>query len=50
MDQAGFVDVNVPEPLAPTIYAIWRETFLSMVLFLLAGLTIILDRKRSLGQ
>lgn len=50
MDQAGFVDVNVPEPLAPTIYAIWRETFLSVVLFLLAGLTIILDRKRSLGQ
>jgi apolipoprotein N-acyltransferase len=50
MDRAGFVDVNVPEPLAPTIYAIWRETFLSMVLFLLAGLTIILDRKRSLGQ
>jgi apolipoprotein N-acyltransferase len=50
MDQAGFVDVNVPDPLAPTFYAIWGETLLSIGLLLLAVRTINLDRKRSLRQ
>ena len=50
MDQEGFVDVNVPDPLAPTFYAIWGETLLSIGLLLLAVRTINLDRKRSLRQ
>ena len=50
MGVAGFADVVIPDPIAITAYARWREMILMIGLLLLAVLAIGLDQKRRFGQ
>ena len=50
LGETGFLDVTVPPVLPVTIYARWRETGFLVLLVLLFGGIIRLDRARSMGQ
>jgi apolipoprotein N-acyltransferase len=50
LGETGFLDVKIPPSLPRTAYARWREAGFLMLLFMLAGIIICLDRRRSMGQ
>ncbi|NBR01916.1 MAG: apolipoprotein N-acyltransferase [Alphaproteobacteria bacterium] len=50
LGETGFLDVEVPPSLSPTVYVRWREAGFLMLLVMLAGIVICLDRGRPMRQ
>ena len=48
LGETGFLDIDIPSPLRPTIYAGWREAGFLVLIVGLIGLVIRLDRARSM--
>ena len=50
LNESDFVDVDLPEPMPPTLFARWRSGPVFLLILVLGVIAIRLDRKGAIGQ